>query len=65
MAAAGNSSNSIFSDHPSDEKRIKQIQGWIPEAMKYYKPATTTTTTTNTKKAASSTKTLNYSTKKK
>ena len=37
MAAAGNSSNSIFSDHPSDEKRIKQIQGWIPEAQKYYK----------------------------
>lgn len=37
MAAAGNSSNSIFSDHPSDEKRIKQIQGWIPEAKKYYK----------------------------
>ena len=37
MASAGNSSNSIFSDHPSDEKRIKQIQGWIPEAEKYYK----------------------------
>ena len=37
MAAAGNSSNSIFSDHPSDAKRIKQIQGWIPEALKYYK----------------------------
>ena len=37
MAAAGNSSNSIFSDHPSDEKRIKQIQGCIPEAKKYYK----------------------------
>ena len=37
MAAAGNSSNSIFSDHPSDEKRIKQIQGWIPEALQYYK----------------------------
>ena len=63
MAAAGNSSNSIFSDHPSDEKRIKQIQGWIPEAMKYYKPASTTTTTTSN--AATSTKTLKYSTKKK
>ena len=37
MAAAGNSSNSIFSDHPSDAKRIKQIQGWLPEAQKYYK----------------------------
>lgn len=31
------SSNSVFSDHPSDEKRIKQIQGWLPEALKYYK----------------------------
>jgi len=54
MAAAGNSSNSIFSDHPSDQKRIKQIQGWIPEAKKYYKVGTSSTT-----------KTLNYSTKKK
>ncbi|MBQ6965815.1 MAG: M48 family metallopeptidase [Bacteroidaceae bacterium] len=37
MAAEGNSSTSIFSDHPSDAKRIKQIQGWLPEAKKYYK----------------------------
>ena len=37
MAQAGNSSNSIFSDHPSDAKRIKQINGWLPEAQKYYK----------------------------
>ena len=59
MAAAGNSSNSIFSDHPSDEKRIKQIQGWIPEAKKYYKGKSTATSPTKT------TKTLNYSTKKK
>ena len=63
MAAAGNSSNSIFSDHPSDEKRIKQIQGWIPEAMKYYKPTSTNSTSTSSK-AVTSTKTLKYSTKK-
>ena len=63
MAAAGNSSNSIFSDHPSDETRIKQIQGWIPEAMKYYKPTSTTSTSTSSK-AVTSTKTLKYSTKK-
>ena len=31
------SSNSIFSDHPSDQKRIKQREGWLPEALKYYK----------------------------
>lgn len=28
----------ILSDHPSDATRIKQIQQWLPEAMKYYKP---------------------------
>ena len=39
MAAVGNSSNSIFSDHPSDEKRIQQIQAWLPEARKYYNPS--------------------------
>ena len=38
MAAQSNSSGSdIFSDHPSDAKRIANIQGWMPEAMKYYK----------------------------
>lgn len=61
MAAVGNSSNSIFSDHPSDEKRIKQIQGWLPEAKKYYRPVSTTSLTTTktsaktTKKASSTT----------
>lgn len=59
MAAVGNSSNSIFSDHPSDEKRIKQIQAWLPEAKKYYKPVvatpakTTTMRFTTTKKTTS------------
>jgi len=28
----------ILSSHPSDATRIRNIQGWIPEAMKYYKP---------------------------
>ena len=37
MAASGSNSTSIFSDHPSDAKRIQQIKGWIPEAQKYYK----------------------------
>ncbi len=60
MASVGNSSNSIFSDHPSDETRIKQIQGWLPEAMTYYKPSAsqassvTTTSTTSSKKAVKS-----------
>jgi predicted Zn-dependent protease len=26
-----------LSDHPSDENRIKDLQGWLPEAMGYYK----------------------------
>lgn len=26
----------FLSDHPSDAKRIERIQGWMPEAMKYY-----------------------------
>jgi len=54
MAAASTSQTAEFlSDHPSDATRIKQIQGWMPEALKYYKPATTTTTV---KKAASTRK---------
>ena len=52
MAASSTSQTAEFlSDHPSDATRIKQIQGWMPEALKYYKPATTTTTTTTAKKA--------------
>ena len=61
-AASGNSQSEFLSDHPSDATRIKNIQGWLPEAMKYYKPQTTkaaTTTkktTTTTKKSATTTK---------
>ena len=70
MAAASNNQRSeFFSDHPSDATRIKQIQGWMPEALQYYKPATsatTSTTKTSTKSTSSkSTKTLHISTKKK
>ena len=36
-ASSTGGGSSIFSDHPSDAKRIKQIQGWMPEALKYYK----------------------------
>jgi predicted Zn-dependent protease len=59
MAAQGTGSSSIFSDHPSDETRIKQIQGWMPEALKYYTPPvikTTTTTKTTTKKTTTTKK---------
>lgn len=54
-SASGGGSNSIFSDHPSDAKRIQDIQGWMPEALQYYKPVTTTTTkkSSGTKKSTS------------
>ena len=56
MAQATGSSYSILSDHPSDATRIKNIQGWLPEALKYYKPAPTVTKSTTTKKKTTSTK---------
>lgn len=39
---------SWLSDHPSDEKRVRDIKGWLPEALKYYHPSTTKTTTKKT-----------------
>jgi predicted Zn-dependent protease len=58
MAAQGNSSNSLFSDHPSDETRISNIQGWMSEALKYYKPK-------GAASAVKTTKTLRVTSKKK
>ena len=49
-SATGGGSNSLFADHPSDATRIQQIQGWLPEAKKYYTPPKTTTKKTTTKK---------------
>jgi len=39
-ALSANSSKppTFLSDHPSDEQRIKDIQGWMQEALGYYKP---------------------------
>ena len=70
MAAASNNQKSEFlSDHHSDATRIKQIQGWMPEALKYYKgtSASTTTTKKSSQKSTSTkaTKTFHISTKKK
>ncbi len=48
--ATGGGSSSLLSDHPSDAERISDIQKWIPEAKKYYRPATAATTTTSSKK---------------
>lgn len=59
MAASSTSTTPAFlSDHPSDAKRIADIQKWLPEALKYYKPvATTSTKTTTTTKTTSKKKT--------
>ena len=42
--ATGGGSNSWLSTHPSDATRIKQIQGWMPEALCYYQGGQTTST---------------------
>jgi len=61
-SASGNNTSEFLSDHPSDATRIKNIQTWMPEALKYYKPQTANkvTKTTTTKK-----KTTKKTTKKK
>ncbi len=72
-ASSTNKTSEFLSDHPSDETRIRQIQGWMPEALKYYKKggstkATTnkgTTTKTSTTKTPTTTKTLHISSGKK
>ena len=62
MASATGNNYSILSDHPSDQSRIKNIQGWLPEALQYYKPATTTKSAKTTKR--STTPTIKISSKK-
>lgn len=48
MAQGGGSGVPAFmSTHPSDTKRISDLQKLIPEAMKYYRPGGTTGTNTN------------------
>ena len=64
MAASKTTQTAEFlSDHPSDATRIKNIQGWMPEALRYYNPkvASTVPTAKTTKTA----KTLKVSSNKK
>lgn len=57
MAASnGNSGSDLFSDHPSDAKRIATLQQMMPEALKYYKPVTATPAKTTTTAKSSTTK---------
>lgn len=37
-SAGGNKPPEFLSTHPSDERRIEQIQSWMSEALTYYKP---------------------------
>lgn len=37
-ASRGAKQPEFLSTHPSHETRIRQIEGWIPEAMKHYRP---------------------------
>lgn len=50
-ASTGGGSNSIFSDHPSDATRIKNIQGWMTEALRYYNPSGSVTSSAHPKVA--------------
>ena len=38
-AAKGQRPSQWLSTHPSEETRIEQIRGWLPEALTYYRPA--------------------------
>ena len=66
MAAQSNNQTAEFlSDHPSDATRINNIQGWMPEALKYYKPKTTTVSTTKATTTKKTTTKKATTTKKK
>ncbi|MBR3858026.1 MAG: M48 family metallopeptidase [Bacteroidaceae bacterium] len=54
--SGGSTKSEIFSDHPSDEKRIAELQKRMPEALKYYVPPTPEPKTTTTKKKATTKK---------
>jgi predicted Zn-dependent protease len=36
--ASGDRPMEILSTHPAPGTRIKQIEGWLPEALQYYQP---------------------------
>ncbi|MDY6207221.1 MAG: M48 family metallopeptidase [Prevotella sp.] len=48
-AQSGSGTPEFLSSHPSDANRISNIQKWMPEAQKYYKPITSATTTPKNK----------------
>ena len=53
MAAGTNSNTSeILSDHPSDARRIQNIEKWLPEAEKYYRQRSSSNVRTSTTSTA-------------
>lgn len=50
MASGSNNTNDLFSDHPSDAKRIAALQKEMPEALRYYKGGQTGTKTNKSTK---------------
>ena len=67
MASLNQNKNTseFLSDHPSDATRIQQIQGWMPEAMQYYKPKAQSATRATTNTTAKTATTTKKTTKKK
>jgi len=71
-AASSNKTSEFLSSHPSDATRIKQIQGWMPEALQYYKGSGGSSSSSSSKTSSSSsssstpkaTKTIHISSKK-
>jgi Peptidase family M48 len=39
--AANKEPRELLSDHPSDERLVRQVQVWLPEAEREYRPAAT------------------------
>ncbi len=68
-ASSGSSSalQSYLSSHPSDSKRISDIQKWLPEAQRYYEASKTggSSSATSTTKSGKKTKTSNAKTSKR
>ena len=56
--ATGGGSTSWLSTHPSDATRIQQIQGWLPEALQYYKSSAASGKSVTAGKSSSSSKTV-------
>ena len=65
-SASTNQTAEFLSDHPSDATRIKNIQGWMSEALQYYKGGTKTTSSSTTKAATTNgTKSFRVTSQKK